>query len=351
MKLRMRPAGAFLLLAGLSACDIPTGIPRWETTWITPGKEVSVSVVELLPSGLGVNADTSAFVLTIDPVSESWSLSDFCPACPPVTATAPKPAFTATVSTTAPLPSALTSADVEGGEILIELVNGFDFDPIRPGAASDSGTITITISSGATTVATLVVDGDDQAFAPGDTLDLSLDFLPSTIANDLDIDLTLVSPAGDVATLSPSDALSAEISSNGVLVSEAVVSLSAQPITGDTLELDLEDVDVEDRINGGTIFLDVVNPFGVTGNLTMTVRPEGGAPIVKPVVLTAGSSTVEVDFTEAEIQSMIGHNNTVVLSGNVNGGAVTVRPDMEMGVTARLRLVVELGGESDEGEA
>ena len=351
MKLRTRTAGAFLLLAGISACDIPTGLPRWETTWITPAEEATVSVVELLPAGVAVNDDTTAFVLAIDPVGEVWQLSEFCPACPPITAVAPKPAFTATVSTTAPIPGAVLSAEVDSGTIDIALTNGFGFDPLRPGAAAVSGSLTVTISSGTTTVATLEVDGADQSFAPGTTLNLELDFISSTISGDLEIDLTLDSPAGDPATLDPSDALTAAISSNGVHVSEAVVQLAGQTIEGEPTELDLEDVDIGDRINEGTIFFDIVNPFGVTGDLILTVDPAEGATIVKPVELTgADSSTVQVEFTEEEIQRLIGTTSVMTISGSVNGGSVTIRPDMVLGVATRLRVVVEVGGESDEGE-
>jgi len=349
MKLRTRSAGAFLLLAGVSACDIPTSMPRWETTWITPSEETSVSVVELLPAGLSVNNDTSAFVLTIDPVNDAFALSEFCGgACPPVTATVPKPAFSGTVSTVAPIPAAIQSAEIEGGTIDIELVNGFDFDPLRPGVNADSGSISITIRSGNALVASAMVDGGNQALPPGATLALELDFVPSTLTGDLSVELTLVSPAGDVTTLNPNDALGITIQSDGVLVSEAVVALSGQSIEGVETELDLEDVDLEDRINGGSIFLDIENPFGATGNLSLLFDFPSGADIVKPVALAAGSSTVQVDFTEAEIERLIGETTTMVISGTVNGGNVTIQPDMEIVIGARLRLVVEVGGEADD---
>ena len=351
MKLRTRSAGAFLLLAGVSACDIPTSMPRWETTWITPSEETSVSVVELLPAGLTVNNDTSAFVLAIAPVNDAWALTDFCAACPPVTATAPKPAFSGTVSTVAPIPAAIQSAEIESGTIDIELVNGFDFDPLRPGVNADSGSIAITIRSGNTVVASTTIDGEDQALPPGGMLELELDFLPSTLTDDLEVELTVVSPAGDVTTLNPNDELGITIESNGVLLSEAVVALASQSIEGTETELDLGDIDLEDRINEGSIFLDIENPFGATGNLSLLFDFPSGADIVKPVALAAGNSTVQLDFTEEEMQRLIGETTTMVISGTVNGGNVTIQPDMEIVIGARLRLVVEVGGEADdEGE-
>lgn len=357
MKLSARLAGALMSMAGLSACDLPTGIPRWDTTWITPGEETSVSVAELLPPELGVNADTSAFVLAFDPVSESWQLRDFCPTCPPITATAPKPAFTTTLSTSMPLPADVRSIVLQGGQIDIELFNGFAFDPIRPGTNADSGSIAVTVRSGGAVVASLVIEGTQQSFSPGSTLVETLDFLPSTIADDLQIDFTLDSPAGDVTTLRPTDQLSLDISSTGVLVSEATVAVASQPISGTTTELDLSDVDIGDRFKEGTIFLEIDNDFTVTGNLQLTVDPGlkpgesiDPAPFTKTVALQSGVSEVAVTFTEAEIQQMVGAENTLTIGGVVNaiGGELTVRPDMAITVGTRLRVTVEVGGDSDD---
>ena len=350
MKLRMRPAGAFLLLAAMSACDIPSGIPRWETEWITPGETTTVSVAELLPSGIGMNDDSTAFVLAIAQVADSWSLSDFCESCPLVAVMAPKPAFSGSVSTTAPIPAAVQSAAGEGGELMVSLTNGFSFDPIRPGVDADSGTMTVVVRSGAVQVASLAVDGRTQSFAPGSALHLTLDFVPATITGDLELELTMVSPAGDVTTLDPDDAIAVAISSPGIEVSEAVVQMDSQPIEAGEAELDLEDVDVGDRLQDATIYLDIENPFGVTGELSITVAPAEGPAVVKgPLTLDgAATQTLAVDFTEQEMESIVGRNNDLVIAGVVNGGAVTVRPDMALGVEVRLRATIEVGGDTDE---
>ena len=344
---RFRPAGLLLLMAGVAACDIPTGLPRWETTWITPSEETTVHVAELLPADLAVNGDTTAFVLAIDPVNESWSLSDFCALCPPVTAVAPKPAFTATVSTTVPLGAAVQSVDVQSGRIDIVLTNGFDFDPLRPGAASDSGSITIELTSGTTTVASAALDGRTVSFAPGATRTLQLNFAPSTIAGDLGVDLTIDSPAGDVTTLNPNDALTMSLSSPGILVSEATISVAGQTIEGIDTELDLSDIDLE-SVKDGTIFLDIDNPFGVSGSLSITIDPDGGAPIVKSVALPAGNASAQVHFSESEMSQLIGQVSTMSVGGTMNPGTVTVAPDMAITIGMRLRVTLELGGSDDD---
>lgn len=338
-----------MLIMGLSACDVPTGIPRWETAWITPGQSTSVSVAELLPAGIGLTADSSAFVLEIAPASASFQLSEMCPSCPATVIALPKPAFTATVSTEMPLPADVSSVTVVGGDIVVELRNGFDFDPIRPGA--DTGSIAITVRSGTQTVASLVIDGRDRAFPPGTTLIDTMSFSPSTIQEDLAVEITVDSPEGDPTTMDPSDEFSAQIHSAGVLVSEAVVAVASVSIAGAETELDLADVDLGDRITEGTIFLEIDNPFSVSGNLTVTVDPEGPAgPFTKAVTLAAGSSEASVTFNEDEISEMIGAVNTLTVGGVVSaaGGTVTVRPDMVISVETRLRVKVEVGGDSDE---
>jgi hypothetical protein len=248
-----------------------------------------------------------------------------------------------------PLPADVHEIVVSGGTIDIALTHDFDFDPIRPGAASDSGSITITATSAGDTVATLVIDGADQAFAAGDTLRESLVFQPSAIQDVLQFEFTIDSPAGDNTTIDTTDEFEVEISSEGVEVSEATVGVASVPITGTEVELDLSGIDFE-GITEGTLVMEISNPFSVTGTLTLSVEPEGGAgPIEKNVALVQGTTTTEVTFDEAEITQMAGEVNTVTIDGVLNavGGEVTVRPDMVIGVEMRLRATVEVGGSGD----
>ena len=80
------------------------------------------------------------------------------------------------------------------------------------------------------------------------------------------------------------------------------------------------------------------------------IDPPGASQIVKPVPLVAGNSDVGIEFTEAEIEQLTGETSTMTISGAVSGNNLTIRPDMVMRVTPRLRVTIEIGGESDEGE-
>lgn len=349
MKLRMRPAGAFLLLAGVSACDIPTSVPRWDTTWIAPGPEFEMSVAEVLPSGIEVNDDTSAFVLSIDPVSESFTLGEMCSLCPAGSVTAPKPAFTYTVEFDVPLPSEVETVSIESGAIAVALAHGFGFDPLRPGVNADTGSITIEVRTGATVLATFVIDGRGRAFPPGQVQNLVLDIFDAEVGDTLTVAVTIESPAGDDATLDTSDELTIDVSSDGLEVSEIVLSLDAEPIEEET-EFDLDAVDAGGRLKSGTLLMEIGNPFGVTGTVDLQVIPESGPAITRTVTLT-GAATQDVvlspDFTAADLERIVGGETTIRMVGAVGGDNITVRPNMVMTIAPRLRVTVEVGGESD----
>ena len=67
-----------LALVGLAACEFPTEAPKWEQTWVVPGESITVSVAELLPTGVDLTTDSSAFSTTAPGSSLSFSLSEMC---------------------------------------------------------------------------------------------------------------------------------------------------------------------------------------------------------------------------------------------------------------------------------
>src|SRR5581483_9237204 len=57
----IRTGLCLVTLASLAACDVPTGLPKYDTEWNVPGKSTSISVNSLLPSGVSATSDNSAF--------------------------------------------------------------------------------------------------------------------------------------------------------------------------------------------------------------------------------------------------------------------------------------------------
>src|SRR5205085_7399001 len=97
--------GALPLCAALvlTACDVPTSAPILEQKWVLPVDGATLSVDKFLPAGVSVVGST--FAVALPNVSVSESLGEMCPACPPVTLTAPTPAFQAQLDASVALPT------------------------------------------------------------------------------------------------------------------------------------------------------------------------------------------------------------------------------------------------------
>jgi hypothetical protein len=131
-----------------------------------------------------------------------------------------------------------------------------------------------------------------------------------------------------------------------LLLSAAQLRVQNRQISAQPVQLDLAGIDdfVVDRVRGGKLVLETTNGFGVGGAMTLVVA-SGSTQITKQVDVPATDATVEVPFTEAELESMLGHVVVLSFSGLVSSaGAVTVTPASSFSVTSL--LVVELGPSS-----
>ena len=96
---RVRARLTLLLLAAVSACDVPTKLPSWDQTWLIPGDSTRVSVSELLPKTGELTVSTfggqPVFALNVTaPATISRSLGQVCSACAAANGTTvPKPAI------------------------------------------------------------------------------------------------------------------------------------------------------------------------------------------------------------------------------------------------------------------
>src|SRR5207253_1188283 len=98
--------GIYALAMLASACAFPTESPDWDMTWNLPvpdNNAMSIGVKSFLPTGVDTVTPTGSTTLALRPQiasvpTISRTLGAQCSTCP--TATAPKPAFTAPVSST-----------------------------------------------------------------------------------------------------------------------------------------------------------------------------------------------------------------------------------------------------------
>jgi hypothetical protein len=345
---QLRAGLSLVALLSLVACDIPTGAPIYDTLWEVPGKNTSISVNTLLPSGVTLSPDNSAFQVTVSPssVSINRSLGQDCTLCNALNGqSAPKPAFVGGGSASVAIPSSVTSATLVRDTLTVTLSNGFNFDPLRP-SASARGYMVINVKNGVATIGRDSIDGNSTAFPASANLVRKIP-LSGTItgANGIQISTSLNSPAGDVIFIDMTRAIGVTGSLGTFSVSAAQVAVANQAVTSGASDLDLKSVDstITKRVGGGSLLLSVNNPFNVTGNLTVSFA---GAtiPIQKTVTLSGGASSPTISFTKSEIAAMFGRMISMKLSGNVNGASVTVAPGQVVSVASRLQVALTVGG-------
>lgn len=337
------------LALGLAACDFPTELPKWDTTWVIPGDVTTIGVSTLLPASISTSG--SNFVLSLPAVSITQTLGQLCGAVctnPLVQGqTIPKPAFDFSSSSSIALPSDVNAVTLAGGTLAVSLAHDFSFDPIRP-SANAYGFILLTATSNGVTLARDSIAGQDQPFAPGSTITRSVALAASsTVSGPITVTLRVFSPAGGSATVDSNDRLEVSVIPTQVQVSQAVIPVNNRTVTAGSVELDLGeeglDETLTDRTRAGALLLAVANPFaGTSGTLSVVIHANGST-IHKSVTLAAGTTTARVEFNQEEIRTILGSGTvTLNVSGTVSGPAagVTVTPTQVVTISSRLELTV-----------
>ncbi len=333
-----------LLLALAAGCDFPTSLPKWDTQWLVPVRTTSLPVTQLLPTSVGTSADGLSFVVSVAPITISRSLGELCSACGAVNGLiVPKPAFSASVSDTLRLPSDVAGATLVGGPMPSSISNGFNFDPIRPSATA-RGTLALTLSSGAATAGALTLSGATDSVPAGSTTTRAIPLTTgAAVTGKIAAVLAINSPAGDPVRIDAGQRFGVTVSPQTVRVSDVTVAVTGKSVSIQPVELSVSDIDqsLVDRVRAGALVLNIVNPFGVTGTLTMTISGPG-VTIRKPVQLGTGSTTQRVPFTEDEIRSILGKSGvSFTASGSVNAAQpVKLTPSQAVQVTAQLELTL-----------
>lgn len=349
---RWRAVGYALSLFTLAACDVPTSAPINDMRWVVPSQSVTIAVSDILPAGVSVTSDNTGFAVAASTTSVTRALSQDCPACAAANGlVAPKPAFTGNASSSTALPSDVTSATLTGGSLQVNVTNNYTFDPLRPSAVAGSprGFALITVTSGSTVVGKDSVDGALFVLpANGGTLARSIPLSGAISgASPLTMNVTLNSPSGDPVLIDASRSLVVTAAPANLKVASATVAVVNRQVSTST-NVDLSSIDstIIRHVQAGALLMTVVNPFNITGTLTVRLAPNGGTPVVKSVSLATGTSAPSVSFSQSEIASLLGHNVTMTLSGAVNasGGAVTISPKLAVSVTTKLDLSLEVGG-------
>lgn len=344
-------SAALVALVAVAGCDIPTAPPVIDQRWIIPAEETRFGVGDLLPGQVTVANDSSAFVVDFDPVNFAATLSDLCAPCALADGfTVPKPAFVGDVQSSIDLPAEVARIALESGNVAIDVFNGFNFDPIRPGAGNFGGvTLTVLDTADGDTVGVAFVDGVDTPFPASSTLSVDVPLMTVSVEGSLEARISLDSPAGDPVTVDANASLNIDAAGENVRVSQVDVDVSGEAVTLDEVSLSLEDVgeEVRDRILAGALIVSVHNPFAVGGDFQIDLDGPTIAAIQKSLVIGSDAEfEAGIDFTRDEIQSLLG-SPSVSLSGgatiDASAGVITVTPGQELVVQTWIDFELRIG--------
>jgi hypothetical protein len=337
--------------------------PRFEETWNLPGPDTRMSVADLLPSGVTIKPDSSAFTLTIDSTTFQAQLGPNCAACGPLNGTnAIKPAFSMQPGNSTALPADIVSAAIIAGQIQIKLTNNLTFDPLyvsTGGGSPPQGHLVIVVRSGSVVLGrdsirgAAAVSGVNMPFNPGSTLTRNIALSTGTVTTNLTVDVSMSSPAGD--HLVPID-ISKTFNASATVPNLEVASVSMN-VTNQTFDTEAAD-EIEmpatgDFIVGLGMDMTITNPFpGLNGGLGMEFS-WGPGPSDKvstdPITLPNGTAVRQVRLDSAKTQQLLNasENVSIKLTGSVNSVApITVTPKQEVSITNRLIMKFRVGGGS-----
>jgi hypothetical protein len=340
-----RGAGLLLVAAALAACDFPTALPRFEPRFVMPIDSTTIRVNELLPAG--VSATDTTFVLSLAPVDVQKSLADMCGSpCQLLHGrVAPKPAFSYSFATPLALPADIHGGVLSSGSVQVTASHSFAFDPLRPPGSLRNGTLTIVVRSGGRQVGTAVID---QPFPRHTPVARTISITPGNLNGEIDVQLILDSPAGDPVMINTAEAVHVTARPGALHVTEIRAAVRQRTIAMQPLDVDLSGVDddIRSRARGGSLILQMRNPFNVSGELQLKLySPPSGADYQYPVVIAPGETTQRIELTQYEMFRVLGFNVNVSLAGPVSGdgATMTLRPGQVISLSSRLELILEIG--------
>jgi hypothetical protein len=339
-----------VVLSLLTACEIPTGVPRWDTKWSVPANTTTIPVEALLPAGVAPSPNGDAFRVAMEPISFNRSLAAACAACLATDGTTVvKPAFTTVVIGRAPLPAQIVSAALVSDTLTVEVTNNFSFDPIRPSATS-RGYVIIDVRSGASVIGKDSISGAITALLPGVSVMRHIPLSGTITSGAIAVTATIYSPEGDPVAADTGGSIGISAWIENFYVASALVAVDDLPVTSNTTTLDLRAVNpaIGERVADGALVLTIENPFAVCGQISLRITGLG-IDLVHEWSLAPGSSTATVAMTKDELRLMIGQSLSLSLSGALSqtSAGVAVSPNQALSVSSRLAITLATTGRSN----
>lgn len=338
-----------LALTGLVACDFPTESPLWDQTWVVPVESIVVRATDLLPEGVDVNEDTTAFTAETPEATIRVTLAEVCTQCLLLNGLRTrKPEFGDTVTTETTLPSELVSATLAGGAFDVVVGHNLNFDPLRPSSdpAAPRGYLVFRFSSNGTVVAYDSISGDDTAFPGGTTLTPDVPVRPVEVSSSIVLDVYVYSPEGDSVTVEALDTAGLTLRPSIVEISQVTVEASSTTIDPVRTTMDFSGVDSTaiEHVQSGALLVDVDNPWNVTGTLDVILDPPDPA-IERSLTLRPGTYQDRLEFSASEQRALLDAGVVGVEATGSFGstGPIVVTPAQALVVDGNLELVVLIG--------
>ena len=253
-------------------------------------------------------------------------------------------------------PPNVLSAILVSGSISLAIQNDLGFDPIRP-AVADPGTMTITIhdvDAAGPVLGQVVLDGATDALPNGALTTVPVPLTPGTVSPTFMAVIDLDSPLGDTNVLIDINAnLDVTATPGTILVSSVSVDADGRAISfpQTTLDVGSIDADLVNRIQEGSLIVDVQNPFGVAFRVDVEIGGLGITTLRRTLDIGSGpTSSVALEYEAADFRSFLGRSG-VFFRGNgwvsSIGTPATVTPTQEALIETSLDLVLDVGGSTN----
>ena len=345
-------AGLLLVVAALSGCDVPTELPVFDVRWVFPIEDKSISVEELLPTGVAVSGGN--FQVDVAPFTLAQTLGGLCAACVPLDGfTVLKPAFNTSYNESGTLPTDVVSAALVSGSISLAIQNNLGFDPINP-AVADPGSMTMTVYDGdvlGRVLGQVALAGPVNSLPNGGLTTIPIALSPGTVTPTILTVIDVDSPLGDTNILIDVNAgfdITATVGS--ILVSSVTILVDGRAVSIPETTLDVSDIDADlvANIQSGSLVLDIQNPFGVAIDVVVEIGGTNINTLQRNVTIGSGPTTsATLSYTGLDLQSFLGKTGVFFRgTGTVTSPGVpaTVTPTQEATLEASLDVVLELGG-------
>lgn len=347
---------AVTALAVLTACDIPTEAPKWDTSWQVPVNDDSIEVSQLLPGG--ITSTGVVFQVAVQNDSIRTSLGQLCGApCAAVHGTtAPLPAFTATVFFEDSIPQNVLLVTPAAGETYAyAITNNLSFDPIRPQPGVFGMIIVGLVDPDSNIVGVDTIRGSATTFGVGTTLNRAMTLKNAAVGGPFQLAAKVVVVAGATVPIDTAGKLTVATTEDSVGITSVRVVVDDVAITSFAREVDLSDLadDVDDVVQSAKVRIQIQNPMAIAGAILLEFQDGGGGAIIpaKPLTLAVGASTQEIGLTLSEILTLLDYGIvnlkvTGAVTGTLSSNAADLRPDDVAQLSSRVFLTVRINGEN-----